>query len=112
MKYAVVASGGKQYKVSEGETILVDQLPVEADSSYEFPEVLLFVDENLREIGTPTLSSVKVLGKILAHVRGEKVRVAKFKAKAKYRRVTGFRAALTKIQVDSITGKKEKKADK
>lgn len=102
MKYAVVISGGKQYRVQEGDVIVVDQLPVDVESSYIFDEVLLFVDGDIREVGQPTVAGVKVSGKILAHQKGEKVRVAKFKAKAKYRRVTGFRAAQTKVQIDSI----------
>jgi large subunit ribosomal protein L21 len=109
MKYAVVVSGGKQYKVTEGETIVVDMLSVKPESAYTFEEVLLFVDGDTREIGTPTLSGVKVTGKVLEHSKGEKIRVAKFKAKAKYRRATGFRASLTKVQVEKIEAGKATK---
>ena len=114
MKYAVVSSGGKQYRVQEGDTLVVDLLPVEANSPYTFEEVLLFVDGDAREVGTPSLSGVKVTGKVLEHTKGEKVRVAKFKAKAKYRRVTGFRASLTKVQIEKIESGKSsaKKAEK
>jgi large subunit ribosomal protein L21 len=106
MKYAVVVSGGKQYKVQEGDVVVVDQLPVDANSAYAFSDVLLFVDGDKREVGLPTLTGVKVSGKVLEHTKGEKIRVAKFKAKAKYRRVRGFRASLTKVQIESIeTGK-------
>lgn len=111
MKYAVVTSGGKQYKVSEGATIVVDRLPEEANAAYTFPEVLLFVGDEVK-IGTPTLADVSVSGKILEHTKGEKIRVSKFKAKAKYRRVTGFRASLTKVQIESISAKGEKKETK
>ena len=105
MKYAVVVSGGKQYRVAEGDTIVVDMLAADPDSSYSFDEVLLFVDGDKREIGMPTLAGVKVSGKILEHTKGEKIRVAKFKAKAKYRRATGFRASLTKVQIEKIEAK-------
>lgn len=108
MKYAVVVSGGKQYRVQEGDTLVVDQLSLDANSPYTFEEVLLFVDGDTREVGTPALSGVKVSGKILEHARGEKIRVAKFKAKAKYRRATGFRAALTKVQIETIEAGKAK----
>lgn len=114
MKYAVVISGGKQYRVQEGDTIVVDQLSAEANSPFTFEEVLLFVDDDTREIGQPLLAGVKVSGKVLEHTKGEKIRVAKFKAKAKYRRATGFRASLTKVQIDSIEASKTaaKKAEK
>ena len=104
MKYAIVTSGGKQYRVSEGETVVVDQLPVAVDSVYEFPEVLLFVDGDV-QVGKPSLTDVTVSGKVIEHTKGEKIRVSKFKAKAKYRRTTGFRAALTKIQIEHISQK-------
>ena len=106
MKYAVVNSGSKQYKVSEGDVILVDRLSdVKANDSYDFPQVLLVVDGDKREVGAPTLSGVSVTGKILEDVRGPKIRVAKFKAKARYRRTTGFRAALTRVQIEKIATK-------
>lgn len=112
MKYAVVISGGKQYKVQEGDTLVVDQLQAEAESPYTFEEVLLFVDGETREVGMPTLSGVKVSGKVIEHTKGPKIRVAKFKAKAKYRRATGFRASLTKVQIDIIEAAKKTAKEK
>lgn len=100
MKYAVISSGNKQYKVAEGDTIVVDRL--EAKGSYDFPQVLLFVDGDTRKVGAPTLTDVVVSGKVVEDIRGPKIRVSKFKAKAKYRRVTGFRAAQTKVQIEKI----------
>ncbi|SRR5258708_6907914 len=111
MKYAIIETGGKQYKVTEGSVITVDRLPVEVDTVYTFPDVLLFVDGDIK-VGTPTLSDVFVVGKVLEHTKGEKIRVLKFKAKAKYRRSTGFRAFLTKVQIESIGAKSEKKETK
>lgn len=106
MKYAVINSGSKQYKVSEGDVVLVDRLAdVKANDTYDFPQVLLYVDGETREVGMPTLAGVSVTGKVLEEVRGPKVRVAKFKAKARYRRVTGFRASLTKVQIEKISAK-------
>lgn len=112
MKYAVVTAGGKQYKVAEGDVITIDRLPEEAQATYIFPEVLLYVDGDTQNIGTPLLTDVIVTGKVLDHIKGEKIRVSKFKAKAKYRRVTGFRAFLTKVQIASIATKGEKKETK
>ena len=106
MKYAVVNTGSKQYKVSEGDVVLLDRLTdVKANDSYDFPQVLLFVDGDTREVGVPNLANVTVTGKVLEEVRGPKIRVAKFKAKARYRRATGFRAALTKVQIEKISAK-------
>ena len=113
MKYAVVTSGGKQYKVSEGDTITVDRLPFEVEATYTFPEVLLFVGDAVK-IGSPFLSDVSVAGKIIEHTKGEKIRISKFKAKAKYRRTTGFRSSLTKVQINNIdiTGSKKEETKK
>lgn len=111
MKYAIVTSGGKQHKVAEGDVLVVDRLPEDAESTYTFPEVLMYVGDEVK-VGTPFLSDVVVTGKILDHTKGEKIHVAKFKAKAKYRRMTGFRAYLTKVQIDSISVKGEKKEAK
>ena len=105
MKYAIISLGGKQYKVEEGDVIDFDQLPVKADETYTFKDVLLFVDEEKRKIGTPTLSDVTVSGKVMGNKKGQKIRVGKFKAKVRYRRVMGFRASLTTIQIEKISAK-------
>ncbi len=107
MKYAVIKTGGKQYKVSEGDIIEVERLPHLAEETITFPEVLLFASDGVSLIGQPLLDGVTVSGKVLANMRGEKIRVAKFKAKARYRRVTGHRQELTQVRIDAITdGKK------
>jgi len=105
MKYAVVLLGGKQYKVSEGDIIDFDLLPVKENETYTFSEVLLFVEDKKRKIGAPKLSDVIVSGKVLGNKKGEKVRVSKFKAKVRYRRVMGFRARQTTIQIEKISAK-------
>lgn len=108
MKYAVISSGSKQYKVAEGDVILVDRIAAKTGENHAF-DVLLFVDGDSRMVGMPTLSNVVVNGKVVEDVRGPKIRVAKFKAKARYRRVTGFRAALTKIQIEKIEARAAQK---
>ncbi|MGH7245749.1 MAG: 50S ribosomal protein L21 [Candidatus Levyibacteriota bacterium] len=105
MKYAVVVSGGKQYKVVEGQELLLDHLDVKKDDAYTFPTVLLFVDEGKAKLGKPTLSDVVVKGMVLGEEKGEKIRVAKFKSKVRYRRVTGHRSLLTRIKITAIEGK-------
>lgn len=101
MKYAVIKSGGKQYRVSEGDVIEVDRLS-EATGKMSFAEVLLLVNESKLKIGKPTITGEKVEAEILENIRGEKIRVAKFKAKVRYRKTTGFRAELSRIKIKKI----------
>jgi large subunit ribosomal protein L21 len=101
MKYAIIKTGGKQYKVAEGDIIEVDKLP-EGDGRIVFEEVLLLVTDNGVKVGKPTISGEKVEGKILGNFKGTKIRVSKFKSKVRYRRVSGFRASLTKVQIEKI----------
>ena len=111
MKYAVIKTGGKQYKVSEGDTIEIDKLALEKDGKVVFDEVLLISEDEKVKIGKPFLSD-KVEGKILEHFKGDKLRVAKYKAKVRYRKVTGFRASLTKVKIEKIGTSKEEKPKK
>lgn len=107
MKYAVIQSGNKQYKVSEGDIIEVEQLSIKPQETYTFERVLLFADGDDRQVGTPALSNIIVSGQIIGNGKGKKVRVAKFKAKSRYRRVTGFRASITKVKIEKIDVKKK-----
>ncbi len=112
MKYAVIKTGGKQYKVSEGDVIEVDNLAKKANEKITFNEVLLVVDEQGAKIGKPMLSDEKVEATVLEEKRGEKLYVSKYKAKVRYRRRIGFRAALTKVKIEKIGKAKEKTATK
>lgn len=103
MKYVVFKTGGKQYRVSEGDIVEVDKLPQEKNSPIEFDQILLYVSDGQIRIGKPVLKEVQVKGKILDQIKGEKIRVAKFKAKSRYRRVTGFRSQLTQVQIEKIS---------
>lgn len=105
MKYAIIVSGGKQYKVVEGELINVDRIDLEPGKDYKFDNVLLVSTDGVATIGQPQVDGASVSGKIVEQIKGDKIRVAKFKAKARYRRVTGFRAQLTKIQIEKINFK-------
>ncbi len=110
MDYAVIKIGGKQYRVSPGDIIEVDKLAVEKDSQVIFDQVLLLVSDKDVKIGTPTVSGAAVKALVLEQKKGKKIRVAKFKAKARYRRVMGFRSQLTKIKIEKIsTDKKSEK---
>ncbi len=100
--YAVIKIGGKQYKVSEGDTIEVQKLNSK-DGKIEFDEVLLLASDRNVKIGNPTVSKAKVTGKILENKKGKKIRVAKFKSKVRYRRVTGFRPQISVVRIDKIS---------
>ena len=105
MKYVVLQTGGKQYKASVGSVLEIDKLPVEEGQTVTFDNVLLLAEEGKFQVGQPVLEKVSVTGKVLSQFKGKKVRVAKFKAKARYRKVQGFRAHLTKVQIEKIEAK-------
>jgi len=98
--YAIVKTGGKQYRVQEGESLLVERLPVEEGKQVSL-EPLLFVDGS-EVIDGDALSKVKVQARVLGHERGPKLRVVKFKPKRGYKRRTGHRQQLTRIEVSEI----------
>lgn len=77
MKYAIVESGGKQFKAVEGETIEIDRLLVDVDKSVDLEQVLLLVDDDKVTIGTPTIKGVKVTAKVISHDKGPKVVIFK-----------------------------------
>ncbi|MGA2911338.1 MAG: 50S ribosomal protein L21 [Candidatus Levyibacteriota bacterium] len=108
MNYAVIKTGGKQYKVSAGDVIEVDRISGK-DGKISFEEVLLLANDGKVKVGKPFITGEKVEGKILEDFRGVKVRVSKFKSKVRYRRTTGFRAALTKVKIEKIGGVKTEK---
>jgi len=101
MKYAIIQTGGKQYKVSEGDTVTVEKLENAVGQKVAFDQVLLLVNGSVY-IGQPYVAGVTVAGKVIDQVKGKKIRVAKFKAKARYRRVSGHRQQLTKVLIEKI----------
>ena len=102
--YAIISVGGKQYRVHEGERLLVDRLGTAEGQTFT-PDVLL-VSGN----GKPDLSPKAglVTARVVGHVRGEKLRIGKYRPKTGYRRHTGFRASLSQIEIESIGAKQEK----
>lgn len=106
MNFAVIKASGKQYKVTPGLVLEVDKIEGENGKSLSFEEVLLTSDGDSVVVGAPLVKGAVVTAKIVEQIQGDKVRVAKFKAKAKYRRATGFRAKLTKIEITAIKGGK------
>ena len=99
--YAIVKTGGKQYRVERGQTLLVERLAVEEGGSVALEPILYRSDEAVFD--SAGLKKVKVTAKILAHERGEKLRVFKFKPKRGYKRRTGHRQELTRIEVTDIS---------
>lgn len=107
MKYAVVRTGGKQYKIAEGDVIEVEKINEEKD--FIFDKVLLYTADGVIKVGTPLVEGVTVKASVISQVKGEKIRVSKYKAKVRYRRVTGHRQQLTQVKIESIAGKGEEK---
>jgi large subunit ribosomal protein L21 len=104
--YAIVKSGGKQYRVERGQRLLVERLPVEEGADVALEPILYRSEEAIFD--KEGLANVKVTAKVLAHVRGEKLRVFKFKPKRGYKRRTGHRQELTSIEVTEIaTGRRK-----
>jgi large subunit ribosomal protein L21 len=111
MKYAIIANGGKQYKVSEGQVLELDRMQAEPGADLTLDQVLMTVDGDTVALGKPYLENVTVTAKVLEQTQGDKVRVSKFKAKAKYRRTMGFRAQLTRVEITGLKSKSSKKAE-
>jgi large subunit ribosomal protein L21 len=99
--YAIIATGGKQYRVSEGDKIYIEKIDAEVGSTVSF-DVLLVEDNGDVKVGTPVVEGVKVEGKVEAQTRGEKIIVFKYKAKKNYRRKQGHRQPYTKVEITKI----------
>lgn len=110
MKYAIIESGGKQYKVVEGERIDVDRLAVEPDAELKLEQVLLLVDGDKVTIGTPTVSGTSVLAKVMQHVKGQKLTVFKYRPKKRIRVKTGHRQTYTRLLIEQVGDTKSEKA--
>lgn len=101
--YAVIVTGGKQYKVQEGDVIYIEKLEVEADSTVEFGNVLAVADGDTFTVGSPMVEGAVVTGKVIKNGKGKKINIIKFKAKKNYRRRQGHRQPYTKVQIEKIT---------
>ena len=100
--YAVIRTGGKQYRVQPGQTLRVEKLPGETGETVELQDVLLLDTDDGVQVGTPTVARAKVLAEIVSQARAAKVVVFKFKAKTRYRRRRGHRQQLTTLNVKEI----------
>jgi large subunit ribosomal protein L21 len=106
--YAIVKTGGKQYRVEQGQRLLVERLPDDEGATVTLQPLMVRSDEVVFD--PAGLDGAKVTAKVLAHVRGEKLRVFKFKPKRGYKRRTGHRQDLTQIEVTEIAAGKAKAA--
>ena len=100
--YAVLTTGGKQYRVSEGDVLFVEKLNAEVDSTVEWTEVLAVSKDGELKVGAPVVEGAKVVAKVLAQGKAKKVVVFKYKRKKDYRRKNGHRQPYTKIVVEKI----------
>lgn len=100
--YAVIETGGKQYRVAVGDRLEVERLPVEAGQTATFDRVLLVNQDGKVSIGTPTVPQAAVLADVLEHKRGEKKLIFKMKRRKGYRKTIGHRQELTVVKVKEI----------
>ena len=100
--YAVIASGGKQYRVEKDDVLRIEKIPGKVGDAVSFDRVLLFSDEENVSIGQPVLENVTVKGHIVEQDRAKKLIVFKFKRRKRYRRKQGHRQSFTAVKVDAI----------
>lgn len=103
MDYAVIKTGGKQYRVSEAEELAVEKLAEEEGKKVVFDQVLLLKKKDNFLIGQPIVQKAKVKAQIVSQFKDKKIRVAKFKAKSRYRKVKGHRQEKTLVKIEKIT---------
>jgi large subunit ribosomal protein L21 len=102
--YAVIKSGGKQYRVESGKQVRVEALAAEVGSAIAFEEVLLVGAGDSVKVGAPLVSGAKVKGTVVAHGRGEKVKIFKLRRRKHYQKSQGHRQNYTEVRIDDIVG--------
>ena len=102
VKHAIILTGGKQYRVAEGDVLFVEKLNAEAGDTVTFDQVLAVVDGELASFGAPLLSGATVTAKVEKNGKGKKIRVYKMKPKTGYRRTQGHRQPYTKVTIEAI----------
>ena len=102
MTYAIIKTGGKQYKVAEGETLSVEKLPGQPKEKLTFKEVLLLVDNKKVHLGQPVVKNAVVTAEVVEQAKDKKIRVAVYKAKSRYRKVKGHRQLITRVKIVKI----------
>jgi large subunit ribosomal protein L21 len=100
--YAIIETGGKQYRVAVGDTLSIEKLPVEPGSGITFDRVLMIGGDGSAKVGTPLVAGATVEAQVADQYRGPKIVVFKYKPKKRYRRRTGHRQALTRVAITAI----------
>ena len=102
LKHAIIVTGGKQYRVAEGDVIFVEKLDVEAGETVKFDRVLAVIDEDKAVFGTPVVENAVVSGNVVKNGKSKKIRVYKMRPKKGYRRTQGHRQPYTKVEITKI----------
>lgn len=102
MKHAIIMTGGKQYRVAEGDVVFIEKLNVEGGDVVKFDKVLAVIDENGSKFGTPVLEGASVEASVVKNGKGKKIRVYKMKPKKGYRLTKGHRQPYTQVQIGTI----------
>ena len=103
MTYAIIETGGKQYRVTSGDVIFVEKLDANESDSVVFDKVLAVIDDDAQNFGTPTVAGASVTGTVLKNGKSKKVIVYKMRPKKNYRRKQGHRQPYTKVQIEKIS---------
>ena len=101
--YAVIQSGGKQHRVTEGQTLRLEKLDLETGASVDFEEVLLVANGDDVKVGAPFVSGGKVVAEIVSHGRGDKIKIVKFRRRKHSRSTAGHRQWFTEVKITSIS---------
>lgn len=100
--YAVIETGGKQYRVAPGDTLQVERLEAQAGQPFTFDRVLLVENNGRYSVGTPTVANASIVADVVEHLRGEKKLTFKLKRRKGYRRTIGHRQELTRVRISEI----------
>ena len=101
--HAIIETGGKQYKVAEGDTLFIEKLPAEAGDTVTFDKVLAVLDGEKATFGAPVVEGAKVSASVVKNGKGKKIRIFKYNAKKGYRKRQGHRQPYTKVEIGKIS---------
>jgi len=108
--YAIIVTGGRQYRVMQGETLRVEKLVADVGAEVKIDQVLMVGEGEGVTLGAPLVAGALVTAKVVSHGRGEKIRIVKFRRRKHFRKETGHRQHYTEIEIVGITGASEKKS--